>query len=74
MGRKNGGFTLIELIVVIVILLTMGNQIQNVKALAGLSELQHLDLSDNRIADIAPIAGLSTLEWLRLEGNLRLRL
>lgn len=46
-----------------------GCSIASVDALAGLSQLTVLDLSDNQISDISALAGMSSLQNLNLSGN-----
>lgn len=41
-------------------------QIQNVKPLSGLSNLNYLDLSDTQVADVEPLSGLNSLGFLSL--------
>ncbi len=46
-----------------------GLGLTDVAALAGLTELEALDLSDNAVADAWPLAGLAALRRLDLSGN-----
>ncbi|AWY20858.1 leucine-rich repeat domain-containing protein [Moraxella bovis] len=45
------------------------NQIQNISALANLTQLTYLWLDENQIQDIAPLANLKQLEHLVLSKN-----
>ena len=46
-----------------------GNQISDLRPLAGLTHLEVLRLWDNQIKDISPLAGLVNLRELSLSGN-----
>jgi internalin A len=46
-----------------------GNQITDVKPLAGLKSLDTINLSGNGLVDIAPLAGLTPSKFLFLQGN-----
>ena len=46
-----------------------GNRITDVKPLAKLRELRHLDLTQNQIEDLRPLANLTKLESLTLNQN-----
>ena len=46
-----------------------GNQISDLRPLAGLTHLEVLRLWDNKIKDISPLAGLVNLRELSLSGN-----
>ena len=46
-----------------------GAGVEDVGILLGLTELEALDLGDNRIADLAPLEGLPGLVALRADGN-----
>ena len=50
-------------------LLLRNGAISDVSALAGLTLLTTLDLSDNEISNLAPLAGLTSLTELRLPNN-----
>ena len=45
------------------------NQISDISALAGLTNLTLLELCDNQISDISPLAGLTVLHDLVLSHN-----
>ncbi len=46
-----------------------GNQISDVKPLAGLTKLTRLYLAENQISDLKPLAGLTKLTDLTLDEN-----
>jgi len=46
-----------------------GLSISDISAVAGLTAVKNLDLSNNKISDISVLSGLSTLEVLDLENN-----
>jgi internalin A len=46
-----------------------GNEITDVKPLAGLTNLIEIDLVDNQITNVKPLAGLTNLTSLVLDGN-----
>jgi len=46
-----------------------GNQIGDISAVAGLTNLTKLSLSSNQISDISAVAGLTNLSELRLSNN-----
>ena len=46
-----------------------GNQIHNLRPLAGLVQLEGLSLCVNQITDISPLANLINLKWLDLGAN-----
>jgi internalin A len=45
------------------------NQISDLSALSGLTNLTYLDLSNNQLSDISALSGLTKLESLYLSGN-----
>jgi len=45
------------------------NQIKDLKPLAGLKNIQSLDLTNNQIQDLTPLAGLDRLQYLQLRKN-----
>jgi internalin A len=46
-----------------------GNEITDLRPLAGLTNLKTLQLIYNQIADVTPLAGLTNLNGLHLSGN-----
>jgi Leucine-rich repeat (LRR) protein len=48
---------------------TDGNQISDLGPLAGLINLEYINLMSNQISDLGPLAGLINLEYINLEGN-----
>ena len=46
-----------------------GNNISDISALSGLTNLETLDLDDNNISDISALSGLTNLERLYLYDN-----
>jgi internalin A len=47
----------------------MRTQVSDVAPLAGLTALQHLDLSGTQVSDVAPLAGLTALQHLDLNST-----
>ena len=45
------------------------NSVSNLSPLAGLTNLNRLDLRGNNISDLSPLAGLTNLTWLELWDN-----
>ncbi len=46
-----------------------GQRLSDLSALRGLTQLEWLDVSQNRVTDLSPIAGASNLIWLDVTGN-----
>ncbi|MFK7827981.1 MAG: leucine-rich repeat domain-containing protein [Oligoflexales bacterium] len=46
-----------------------GHQISDLRPLAGLKNLRHLDISNNKLKDLRPLASLENLSSLSLRGN-----
>ena len=45
------------------------NHISDLSPLAGLAELNRLELGGNNISDLSPLASLTNLKWLRIDNN-----
>jgi hypothetical protein len=46
-----------------------GTRVEDVTALAGLVQLQGLNLARTPVHDVTPLAALGNLQWVRLSGS-----
>ncbi len=44
-------------------------QVSDLKPIAGLRNLETLQISDTQVSDVSPLAGLTNLKWLLLDGT-----